>query len=410
MPQRIALNSKTSGGFKLKKLNGRDHIVTNMIPIVGDSVMNGIFYPDSEVNNSFAQLNNLPAPNGHPQIGDMALSAFHPVATNAFNVGGFIRSPKKSKKVVKNQLWLDVEIANQSEDGRELIRRIKASEKIGVSTGLNMDKEATPGVHNGKSYNTIGRNYQFDHVALLLNEIAAGDHEGTEIVFNAESNSNEVFVCNLDIQNELSTDDLYNSIRDLIKPTIGMDSYVYVVSVYPESKTVIYEVESPNGCQLYSRSYAVDTNDTMTLLNDVVPVMKKVQYEPETTPVRNNKMSLEEAKQVVADAGLVVLNAADHESLTTKADSVEALNAQIAEMQPIVNAHVEAEKVLRDEAVGKVVGNSEMTAEDLAGMSVTAINSLAATLGGKKTVDRSAAQNGEIQHNSQNGEDTRQFV
>ena len=42
---RIALNSKTSGGFKTKKLNNREHIVTHMVSIVGDSVMNGLFLP-----------------------------------------------------------------------------------------------------------------------------------------------------------------------------------------------------------------------------------------------------------------------------------------------------------------------------------------------------------------------------
>jgi len=401
---RIALNSKTLGGYRVKTLNGREHITTHMVPIVGDSVMNGIFYPDDEVTNSYTQLDSLPAPNGHPKVNGKSVSAFHPLAINAFNIGAFVRAPKKTKKMVKNQLWVDVALANNSEEGKELIRRIKAGEKVGVSTGLNMTMENAEGSHNGTSYRAIGRNYQFDHVAVLLSEQAAGEHVGTELVYNADdANSDNILVCNVDVENELSTDELYTAMREAIKKTITGDFYCYIVAIYTESKRVVYEVETPNGNQMYSRSYTQDQNDDISLNDDVQAVMRKVQYEPETQTMENSKMKLDEAKQVVADAGLIVLNETDHKALAEKADSVEALNAQVAEMQPIVDAHNAAVKAEREEVVNTIITNSEMKAEDLESLSLNALNSLAATVTKtvKKTVDRSAQHTAEYQENSQ---------
>lgn len=401
---RIALNSKTSGGYRVKTLNGREHITTHMVPIVGDSVMNGIFYPDDEVTNSYTQLDSLPAPNGHPKVNGKSVSAFHPLAINAFNIGAFVRAPKKTKKMVKNQLWVDVEIANRSEEGKELIRRIKSSEKVGVSTGLKVSFENSEGSHNGTNYRAIARDYQFDHVAVLLNEQAAGEHVGTELVYNADdANSDNILVCNVDVENELAMDDIYGAIQKALKDVVTSDSYFYIEKVYPESKKVVYKVESQAGEQMYSRSYSTDQNDKVSLNDDAQAVMRKVQYEPETQTMENSKMKLDEAKQVVADAGLIVLNETDHKALADKADSVEALNAQVAEMQPIVDAHNAAVKAEREEVVNTIITNSEMKAEDLESLSLNALNSLATTVtkAVKKPIDRSAQHTAEYQENSQ---------
>ena len=342
-------------------------------------------------------------------VNGQSVSAFHPLAINSNNIGAFVRSPKKSKKVVKNQLWVDVEVANQSEDGQELIRRIKNGEKVGVSTGLKTTIENTAGNHQGLEYNGIARNYQFDHVAILLDEAAAGEHVGTELVYNAEHKDDETFMCTIDVQNELDTHDLQNRVRDALKATISGDNYIYIVSLFAESKRVVYEVENKDGGQLYSRTFTVDQNDNVSLLNDAMPVMRKVQYEPETTITGNSEMKLEEAKQIVADAGLIVLNEADHKALSEKADSVDALNSQIETMKPVVDAHEAAEKAERDTVVNTIVENSDMTVDHLNDMSIDALNVLNASLAGKKkSVDR-AAQPGATDVTNSQDEDTRVF-
>lgn len=171
---RMAINTQTSGKFRHERVNGRDHLITMMVAIVGDSVMNGMLYPDEEVSASFEQLNQLPAPNGHPKVDGHPISAFHPLAINANNIGAFIAHPVKEGKHVINELWVDTEIAAQSDDGKELVHRIENGRQVGVSTGLRMQRFIGDGEVDGKAYDSVARNFKFDHVAVLLNEAPAG--------------------------------------------------------------------------------------------------------------------------------------------------------------------------------------------------------------------------------------------
>jgi len=238
-PLKILINSRTSGKFKRETIDGRSHIVTMMMPIRGDITMNKIFYPDKEVANSFMQLNMLPAPNGHPEVNGVSVPAFHPVANNKHNIGGFLRNPRKKGKRVFVDFMLDEEIANNSEAGKETIRRIEAGERIGVSTGLGIsqviNKSGTDDF--GKKFTREGKGFVFDHVAMLLNEHAAGEHAGTELILNEEDY--EVLVHNAEWQtNELSTSDLHEGLRELIKPSAD-HSFSWIIDILPESKVCL---------------------------------------------------------------------------------------------------------------------------------------------------------------------------
>lgn len=249
--RKAVINSQTSGRFQTKTIGGRDHIITQMVPIVGDTVMNSIYYPDEEVTASFEQLNNLPAPNGHPMIEGQSVSAFHPMAVNAFNIGGFIKAPTKKGKRVINELWVDVEIANTTDDGKEVVRRIKAGEKVGVSTGLGLTLTTQNGTgEDGHEYTAIGKGYKFDHVALLLNEVAAGAHAGTELVTNdgdklvvgiVENATVSDFMSSIEtaLQKQFASGDNNVWLRDFI-----IDESAAVYSVYDDEKgqSVMYKI------------------------------------------------------------------------------------------------------------------------------------------------------------------------
>jgi hypothetical protein len=184
---KIVINSIIDSKFDNVLLNERDHLVAKMIPIVGDSIMNRIFYPDSEVESSFNQLNDLPAPNRHPKLNGEDVSAFHPAATNAFNIGAFIKNPVKSDKSVSCELCIDIELANKFDDGVELIKRIKNGGFIGVSTGLTAKIENVA----NNNYDCIATDYVFDHVAILLREDPAGGEDTRVLnckIINDETN------------------------------------------------------------------------------------------------------------------------------------------------------------------------------------------------------------------------------
>ncbi len=291
---RFSINSRTSGKFKQETINGRNHIVTTMMPIAGDIAMNKMFYPNEQVKSSFDQLNNLPAPNGHPKLNGVHVTAFSPLAMNAFNVGGFIRNPKMKGKKVFTDFVIDETVANTSDDGREIIRRIKAGETVGVSTGLNIAEvtEVNGKDDHGQEYNRSGAGFSFDHVAILLNEKAAGEHAGTELILNTGDENDPIYVVNLaeDLTtiNELSVDDITLKLEGLISSN-NKEIYRWVLEVFPESKTFIWQESTNEERALFKQTYSID-DDKVLIVDGPVKVELKKEY-PKTTNQEGEKMN-----------------------------------------------------------------------------------------------------------------------
>lgn len=410
MTMKIAINTKTTGKFELKTLNNREHIVTDMIPIVGNSIMNNGFYPLTEVQNSFQQLHFLPAPNGHPTVENQLVSAFHPLAVNAFNIGGMVRNPKMDGDKVINEFWLDVDVANRSDDGKELIRRIQNNEKVGVSTGLSVTQEVTNGSHDGAEYGWIARNMQFDHVAILLNEKAAGDHVGTAL------KTNSVMVCNCAIlgdtgislpQEKGSMDNIINTLKGMfdLKPkanaisTQSLESqlavaarekfpkvegiHVWLARVFPTIDTVIFEMEKDGLTTLLRFTYVVDSNDQVSLNDDAQEVVKKEEFVEvdgdvnilANSPMEDQTMSNPKNEQDVTntDANAIekAVNLLESKGfkVNTKqeAEQIQFFVDNRAKFEAVINAEENRLADLR----AKLVANSDFTDEDVAGMSET---------------------------------------
>ena len=378
MPTNLLINSKTSGKFKRETIDGRSHIVTTMMPIRGDITMNKIYYPDKEVTASYQQLNMLPAPNGHPSVNGVAVPAFHPVANNKHNIGAFLRNPRKKGKRVFADLMIDEQVANQSDEGKELIRRIENKERVGVSTGLGIAQvQNKQGKDDfGKAYNRIGSGYQFDHVAVLLNEEAAGSHAGTELVLNEEGG--EVLVYNAEwAANELSFSQIREALHELIRPQ-AKDTYGWVVAAYPDSKTFIYEIESKGARNFYKQTYAVDQNDNVALIDDKTEMVENpVRFIPKgadnkqvvsalNEQIANLPNSLGENSQFVlnGDKLSIVDNAQQSENQTeeTQMDKNKLVLAIIGNKANVYTvADNDKLMAMSDDDLLGIVGNSEMT-------------------------------------------------
>jgi hypothetical protein len=386
----IVINSATSGGFWMALLNGREHLVTNMVSIVGDSVMNKKFYPDSVVTANFSQLDSLPAPNGHPLVNGQATSAFHPCAINACNFGAFIRNPVKKSKQVINELWVDVVIANQSDDGKELVSRIENREPVGVSTGLFADVEEVAGVYGGKEYSSSVTNMKFDHVAVLLRDKPAGDNTYTV-------NGQELIVNSI-VENSYSVSFVRARVYDAIKATGGRDCYIEDLIVDDETNgTVVYE-EYSEGSNYYKQSFTVDSNEMVTLEGDPEKVLKKVEFltvESGDAPLNNHSEDINMAKQ---DEGSTLETNGD--AATSGAVTVETAIELLESKGFVINSEKEAgdlrplienkDRLLslleaEDDEMGKVreriVSNSNMTDEDLKDMSPKMLTRLASSFG-----------------------------
>jgi len=330
--KKVAVNSKTSGKYTRTTVGGRDHILTNMMPIRGDITMNKIFYPNDQVKASYSQLNLKPAPNGHPSVAGEHISAFHPLAVNAFNIGAFVRSPRMKGKEVYNELLVDVEVANQSEDGIELMRRIEEGEEIGVSTGLTINElEEKTGVDDfGVAYSFVGRGFNFDHVAVLLNEDAAGKHAGTAVV-NADD-PDSVIITNMDVPavhgnasvQGLTTSNLNAQLHDLLKQAYhggGDREYLWVCEIFLDTEQVIFEHETVDGgMKLRAAPFNIDSNGNVTLTGVAQDVRKKVTFEPltdnpQTTSTEGDDMEMQKLVRSVIGNANNGFTIADYDSL-----------------------------------------------------------------------------------------------
>ena len=429
MKTKVLINSKTSGKFKREDIDGRSHLVTTMMPIRGDITMNNIFYPDKAVEESFMQLNMLPAPNGHPTVNGVNVPAFHPVANNKHNIGGFLRNPRKKGKRVFVDFLLDEEIANNSEAGKETIRRIEAGERIGVSTGLGIAKviNKTGTDDFNKKYQRVGEGFHFDHVATLLNEEAAGSHAGTELILNEDEG--EVLVYNAEWQtNELSTHQLHDKIHNLVRSPSSSDIHTWLQDIFPDSKTFIFSHEEPNQPRkLFKQTYAIDQNDNITLIDDMIEVVRKEEFIPKTTTTNQEVSDMDKNKIVLAIVGNSANNfkVADVDSLMAKTDvEIEAIVAtntldENAAKELLTNsghdftgydsyqtnkvkfqAFLEAEDETLKATVDNIVANSDYTVEMLEGKDAAELDLLTNMLTPEKIAIRGEQKNRELKNNS----------
>jgi len=343
---KLLINSRTSGKFTRVVIDGRSHIVTRMMPIRGDTAMNRIMYPDNQVADSFMQLNLLQAPSKHPTVNGVNVLASHPVSNNKQNIGGWLSEPVKKGKRVFVNFMLDEEIANNSDDGKETIRRIEAGEKIGVSTGLSIASVVNQSGKDdfGAEYDRIGSGFKFDHVAILLNETAAGDHAGTELI----TNSDECEIMTFNAEEQALLDD----VSDLLAGDKD------------------YEVSLDNG--------KITVNHKLTTNEEEVSTMDKAKLVLAIIGNSANSYKLADVEALNAKTdeeiiAIVATNSLDEKQakdfLTTNSainfDEVEEFHAN----KEAFNKFQADQKVEQKKVIDNIVTNSEYTAELLAGKS-----------------------------------------
>lgn len=163
--------------------NGREVLIVPSATMPADIVMNGVRYPKEAIEASFETLDRAPAPVGHPKLNGAYLSARDPEAINHFHVGAWNEGVKWDGKRVLLDKVIDVQIANQSEQGRRLLQAIEKGEPISTSTGLlaEVDPETGPG------YTKVAKTILFDHDAILLDEEpAATPEQGVGMLVNGK--------------------------------------------------------------------------------------------------------------------------------------------------------------------------------------------------------------------------------
>ncbi|EDX7955598.1 DUF2213 domain-containing protein [Salmonella enterica subsp. enterica serovar Minnesota] len=289
-------------------INGQEHyVIRGAVPIVDSIVMNGGLYPAEEINNSYQTMEGKLMPLPHPKVDGKYVSANDPRAINSFHVGAWAQNVSKSGDQVVMDVYINKAVAETKPDGKRLINRLDEmidgtnTDPIHLSTGLLTNKEKKSGESKGKKYSWIARNMQFDHIAILLDEPGAGTpEEGVGMFVNADGQEGEVETASLiDAANSLkdgllnkvkfffthnsdaSFDEIYQMLREAIRPSTDSGVYRYVVTVWPDK--FIYE----EGNKLFQQKYLID-DSTVTLVGDAVEVVRKpTEYEVKTNGETN---------------------------------------------------------------------------------------------------------------------------
>jgi hypothetical protein len=148
--------------------DGRDHLVAPVVA-VKEGVLNGMLVLYDEFAAYPAAWEGIPLPIYHPEKSSQRVSANTPdilqkqVIGRMFNV-----QADPTSKALKGELWIDVEKAKQTDDGKEILRRMETEgQQLEVSTGYFSDLELASGYYQGKPYDSIQRNMRPDHLALL---------------------------------------------------------------------------------------------------------------------------------------------------------------------------------------------------------------------------------------------------
>lgn len=176
------------------KRNGRDLVIVPSATLPDDVVMNGIKYPAAEIEASFMTLNRSPAPLGHPIINGKFVSARDPEGINVGYIGAWNENVRREGGRVLLDKVIDVEVANRSQGGKDVLAAIEAGGPVHTSTGLIAKLEAVNGASDHKH---IARQMTFDHDAILLNEDgAATPEQGVGMLVNSAGEAEEIEVIN----------------------------------------------------------------------------------------------------------------------------------------------------------------------------------------------------------------------
>ena len=247
---RDAVTRRTEGGI--------EYIIVNSVTLPDDIVMNGGMYPADEIANSFQSLERTLAPLGHPHINGEFLPATDPIAINHFYVGAYNVNVIREGGRVLIEKHINVAEAQKTDRGKRLLDRVAELETsesprpIHTSVGVFLEIEETDGLQTnaaGQEYSWIARNMQFDHDAILLDEVgAAQPSDGVGMAVNSKGEQVEVHTASLDIEPEArdmrvnadgaSFEDIREQLHKQIDGIVAFE-WMYITDVFDDE--VIFE-------------------------------------------------------------------------------------------------------------------------------------------------------------------------
>jgi len=370
---------------------GRNLIIVPSRTLPENVVMNGGLYPAEEIDKHYPSLEGTLAPLGHPQINGEFISAISPEGINIAHVGAFNRNVKKAGNRIYLEKWIDIDVAQRTENGRRLLERIEALEKgedvppIHTSVAAFIDRIEASEEEKRNGYEWIAKIYSFDHDAILLDEVgAATPEQGVGMMVNCDLA--KPIAANEGALIGESYREKENRLDRAVKQTFatGKDDYAYVIDFTDSQMIVVKNGDTPKvfGYKEESGKVVIDTNGKEVQRRETwfevvangfskvskflnPPVMKlALNSKDEAMPITEEEklqLSKEISKTVVANVGEAIAKAVG-EAVKPLSEAVTELQGNQQKISDQLAANAEKECGKMREAVkakfGEVIANS----------------------------------------------------
>src|SRR5690606_34124401 len=139
-------------------------------------------YTREQIEANYQSLEGALAPLGHPVVNGQFVSAFSPEGINVGHVGAWNRNVRIEGNRVYVEKWIDTEVAQRTENGRQLLDRLEALEKgegepIHTSVAAFVERLAPNASQSQQGIEWVANIDRFDHDAILLDVPGAATPE-----------------------------------------------------------------------------------------------------------------------------------------------------------------------------------------------------------------------------------------
>ncbi|ALX78361.1 hypothetical protein SMZ64_000841 [Cronobacter malonaticus] len=407
MTMQVNVTTKVnSQSIRRETYNGREHLVLPSYTLPANVVMNGGLYPASEIDAHYQGLEGTLAPLGHPTVNGQFVSAFSPEGINVGHIGAWNRNVKKSGNRVYAEKWVDVQVANQSEGGRELLERVAAIERgddvppIHTSVAVFLDQLEASEQQKSQGIEWVAKINAMDHDAILLHEVGAAQPEqGVGLMVNADQaksikTNSGALVGESYRERERR---LEKAARD--KFATGPDDYAWIAD-FTDSQAIV--IRNGGDAQVYgynSDGGQITFDDTGTKVTRqeswvaIVANKFKSLFTPQDAPATNHKtegdmpLTKEELEQIGSMIGEAVATNTE-KAIKPLSEKVEALQANQEKLTETLTANSRAEEQTKRAAVAAKHG--EVVANALSG---EALDAMFKSLGEAAPLGTNSAQN-----------------
>ncbi|WP_058912864.1 hypothetical protein [Entomohabitans teleogrylli] len=382
MPMQVNVTTRVNNqSIRREVHNGREHIVIPSYTLPANVIMNNELYTESEIDAHYRGLEGTLAPLGHPTVNGQFVSAFSPEGLNVGFIGAWNRNVKKAGNRVYLEKWLDVNRAQESAGGRELLERIKAIERGDdvppIHTSVAVFREQLEANEEQKAAGAqwVVKIHAMDHDAILLHEVgAATPEQGVGLMVNADQ------AVPLQANAGALVGESYRERERRLeraaqeKFASGSDDYAWVAD-FTDSQAVI--VRNGGSAQVYG--YAAnggkitfdDTGTPVARQESWVSIIGnkiKSLFTQQDTPATNQEGDMPLTKEELEQIGAIVgeaIAANNEKALKPLQDSISAIQTNQQQLSETLTSNSRAEEKTKREAVAKVHG--EIVANALSG-------------------------------------------